>query len=276
MKLDGQIAIVTGGGRGLGRVYAQALAAAGAAVAVTARSEEQLTETVGLIEQAGGRAVALTADVSDRGAIEQMVAEVEQQLGPVDLLVNNAGSFRAAGVVWEVDPEEWWREVEINLRGVFLCTRAVLPNMIARRCGRIINVSSVVGLWPWPSASAYAISKTAVLRFSETVAAETKEHGISVFAIHPGIVRTTMTEYWRDSDEVRQRAPTIQQWFQEFFGEGRDDPPEGAVQLVLFLASGKGDALSGRFISARDDVVELVRRAEEIQQGELHTLRLRT
>lgn len=275
MKLE-QIAVVTGGGRGLGRAYAQALAAAGAVVAVVARSEDQLTETVNLIEHAGGRAIALTVDVTDRSAVEQMVVEVERQLGPVDLLVNNAGSFRAAGVVWEVDPEEWWREVEVNLRGVFLCARAVLPSMIARRCGRIINVSSVVGLWPWPSASAYAISKTAVLRFSETVAAETKEHGISVFAIHPGIVRTAMTEYCRDSDEVRQRAPTIQQWFQEFFAEGRDDPPEGAVQLVLFLASGKGDALSGCFISARDDVVELVRRAEEIQQGELHTLRLRT
>jgi NAD(P)-dependent dehydrogenase (short-subunit alcohol dehydrogenase family) len=276
--LSGQVAIVTGGGRGLGRAFAQALAKAGAAVAVVARSGDQLCETVHLIQQAGGRAIAVTADVTDQQAVEQMAREVEQQLGPVDLLVNNAGRWQLLGEIWELDPEQWWRQIEVNLRGPFLCARAILPGMITRRRGRIINLASAAGLSAGTYASAYRISKTALIRFSENLATEAGEHGISVFAIDPGTVRTPMNVYWVESGVAALPAPMAQRfkWIQTFFEEGRDTPIERSVQLVLSLASGRADALSGCFISVRHDVTEMVQRAEEIQQGELYTLRLRT
>lgn len=284
IDLRGQVALVTGGGRGLGRLFAQGLAAAGAAVAVTARSGEQIAETAALIGNAGGRAIAVASDVADRASVEQMVAEVERELGPVDLLVNNAGSNRAHGALWDVDPELWWRDVEINLRGPFLCTRAVLPGMLRRRRGRVINVASAAGLVPGPGTTAYQVSKTAVIRLTDSLAAETREHGIAVFAIHPGTVYTPMNEYVlrRDreylggaqgairSEAVRQRLLR----FARLFEEGRDDPPQPAVRLVLALASGQADALTGRFISVRDDLAELVRRADEVERDDLYTLKL--
>jgi NAD(P)-dependent dehydrogenase (short-subunit alcohol dehydrogenase family) len=272
IDLGGQVAVVTGGGRGIGRAMAQELAKAGAAVAVVARSEEQLDETVALIEGEGGRAIALPADVTDQQAVERAAAETERQLGPVDLLVNNAGGGGQVGPIWEVEPDEWWRCVEVNLRGPFLCARAVLPGMIARRRGRIIITSSLAATGPWPYMSAYAISKAAVTRLGENMAAEVEAYGISVFALHPGPVRT---ESWASllSDEAKRYMPDM---FIYASQEGSGVSPEHAAELVLFLASGQADALSGCFISVDDDVAEMVQRAEEIQQDGLHTLRLRT
>ena len=276
IDLGGQVAIVTGGGRGIGRAMAQALANAGAAVAVVARSPDQLAETVALIEGAGGRGIAITADVTDQQAVAKMVNEVEQQLGPVDLLVNNAGVLGPAGPTWEVDGDEWWRCVDVNLRGPFLCSRAVLPGMVARHSGRIITTASGAGTEPWPYGAAYAIAKGAAISFSENLAAETKEHGISVFSIHPGFVRTAMTE-------GAAASPDQEKWcdgmFRTSLAEGYPFEcvlPEHAAKLVTFLASGRADALSGRYVSVDDDVAEMVSRAEEIQEGELYALRLRT
>ncbi len=273
-NLAGQVALVTGGGRGLGRAYARALAKAGAAVAITARTEPELVEVVRLIEENGSRALAIPADVTNPDAVARMVAAVEQQLGPVDLLVNNAGILRAIGLVAEVEEDAWWRELAVNLRGPFLCAKAVLPGMVARGSGRIINLASGAGLNPVVRGSAYGVSKAALIRLSETLAAETKEQGIAVFAIDPGTVRTPMNDYMLTAEDVRQRAPGIQQWFQQVYAEGRDTPIERSVDLVLSLASGKADVLSGRFISIKDDLDELVRRAEEIDRNNLYTLRL--
>jgi len=272
IDLRGQIAIVTGGGRGIGRAIALALAKAGAAVAVVARTESQLAETVALIEQAGGRAIAFPADVTNQHAIEDALAQVEQKLGVVDLLINNAGVIRPAGPVWEVDPDIWWRCIEVNLRGQLLCARAVLPGMIARCQGRIINVSSAAGLQAVPYGSAYAISKAAVIRFTENLAPKTAEYGISVFALYPGEVRTAMTECLIESEEGQRWVP----WVRQIFEAGHGVPPERAAELVVCLSSGSADALSGRFISVHDDVADMVSRAKEIQKDELYTLRLRT
>jgi NAD(P)-dependent dehydrogenase (short-subunit alcohol dehydrogenase family) len=252
---------------------ALALAKAGAAVAVVARSSDQLAGTVALIEEAGGHAIAITADVTDEQAVERMVAETEQQLGPVDLLVNNAGHPGEVGATWEVDPDAWWRCIEVNLRGPFLCARAVVPGMIARHRGRIVTTASHTGLGVWPGLSGYAISKTAVIRLCETLAAETKEHSIAVFAIHPGGVKTALTASQFRSEAARKWFPEIYDYVAQG-GSGR--PPELAADLVVFLASGRVDALSGCFISVRDDVAEMVSRAQEIREGELYTLRLRT
>lgn len=270
----GQVALVTGGGRGLGRAYALALAKAGMAVAVTARTESELQATVQQIEQGGGQALAIPADVTDAKSVAQVVAAVERHLGPVDLLVNNAGIARAFGLIAEVDDEAWWWEMAVNLRGPFLCARAVLPGMIARQRGRIINVASYGGLVVVERASAYCVSKAALIRLSQFLAAETREHGLAVFAIHPGTVHTALSDYLRTDELVGQRAPLIQQRFAQHHEAGSYAPLEQSVALVLFLASGQADALSGRFLSIEDDVNELVRRSAEVEQADLYTLQL--
>ncbi|MFN2282924.1 MAG: SDR family NAD(P)-dependent oxidoreductase [Anaerolineae bacterium] len=269
--MTGQVAIVTGGGRGIGRAIAETLAGAGAAVAVVARSSDQLDETVTLIEDAGGCAIALPADVTDQRAVERMVREVEQQLGPIDLLVSNAGHGGQMGGFWEVDPSDWWRCVDVNLRGPFLCARAVVPGMIARRRGRIVTTASHTGLVLCPGASAYAISKSAVIRFCENIAAEVSEYGISVFSIHPGGVKTAMTAAQFKSEAARKWFPRIYDYVAK---GGSGQPPELAGNLVLTLASGKADALSGCYISIDDDLDEMISRAEEIKRDGLYTLRL--
>jgi NAD(P)-dependent dehydrogenase (short-subunit alcohol dehydrogenase family) len=266
IDLTGQVALVTGGGRGIGRAIASALARAGAAVAVLARSTDQLAEAVGDIERAGGRAVAVPADVTDRAAVEAAIARAEAVLGPLDLLVNNAGVAGPVGPLAESDPDAWWRCVEVNLRGPLVCSRAVLPGMLARRRGRIVNVASGAGTRALPFLSAYVVSKTAVIRLTENLAAEVEGHGVRVFAIQPGTVRTAMAEAVLRSEQARRWVP----WFADLFEQGHDVPPERAGELVAFLASGRADGLSGRFLAVEWDVEALTGRAG----GDELTLRL--
>ncbi len=148
--------------------------------------------------------------------------------------------------------------------------------MIARKRGRIINLASGAGLNAIDGGSAYCLSKAALIRLSEQLAIETKEHGIVVFAIHPGTVRTPMNKYMHDSELVGQRVPWLQQWFRQLYAEGKDTPIERSVELVLQLASGKADALSGHYIDVNADLDELIHRSAEIQQNDLLMLRLRT
>ena len=269
-ELMGQVAIVTGGGRGVGRGIARVMAAAGAVVAVAARSEDQLTETVDIVKSRGDHAVAVVTDVTDQRDVERMVRNVERGLGPVDVLVNNAGRHRAIGPSWEVDPENWWREFEVNLRGPYLCARAVLPGMIGRRRGKIINMASRAAMRPTKYYSAYGVSKTALVRFSEVLASEAEQHGIKVYAIGPGFVRTSMTEHGARSAAGQEWMPQVRDSLQA----GVDSPPERAGQLAVLLASSAGDGLSGRFIRVQDDPQALVHRAEEVQRDDLYVLRV--
>jgi len=275
-NFGGQVALITGGSRGLGFAFAQALAKAGMAVALIARSENELRDAAQTIEDAGGRVLIFPADVTDRQAIERVVSDIEGQWQGVDLLINNAGVFRALGPVADVDPDDWWREIEINVRGAYLCARAVLPGMLARGQGRMINLASGAGLRSLPTTSAYCISKTAVIRLTESIALEYEGKGIRAFAMGPGTVRTSMSEYAATSEAVGQHAPFVQQWFQQLFRDGADTPLERSVGLMLFLASGKADALSGRFIDVDDDLDALLRQTELINRDDLYTLRLRT
>ena len=270
-NLDGQVALVTGGGRGLGAIVADALAHAGATVAVAARTATEVTAVAERIRAAGGRALAVTGDVTDRQVVERLVMEVEQCLGGVDVLVNNAGLLRTIGPVWEIDPEQWWREVEVNLRGPFLCARAVLPGMIARQHGRIINVASGAGIVPVPAGTAYAASKAALINFTESVAGEIRPYGVSAFAINPGTLRTPMNDYLLASAAMKQWHP----WFHQIFDEGLDTALDLPARLVVALASGHADALSGRYIDAASDLSALMGQAEEIVRDDRYTLRLR-
>jgi len=254
IDLTGRVAVVTGGGRGIGRAIALALAGCGAPVAVVARTEGQLAETVERIEHAGGRATAAPADASDPSAVQRMVAEVEKTLGPVEILVNCAGVSGPIGPTWETDPEDWWTCLEVNLRGPMLCSRAVLPSMIARRSGRIVNVASGAGTQAIAYLSAYVVSKTALIRLTENLDREAREYGIRLFAIEPGTVRTTMTDSALESEQGRKWLP----WMRDVFEQRSDVPPDRAGRLVALLASGRADALSGRFLTIYDDIPGMV------------------
>jgi NAD(P)-dependent dehydrogenase (short-subunit alcohol dehydrogenase family) len=269
--LRGRVALVTGGGRGLGRAFAVALAGAGARVAVVARTREQLDETVGLIRANGGEALAVPADVTDKNAVLEMVRRVEDGFGPVSLLVNNAGAGAPFGPTWDVDADQWWRTVETNLRGPLLCSHAVMRGMIARREGRMINICSGAGTMSVPFMSAYVTSKSALIRFTEVLADEIRPHGVSVFAIQPGTVRTALAEELMSSEGGARWMP----WFQRIFDEGRDVTALPGTELVLYLASGMADELSGRYFEAPGDPAGVVAHAEEIRARQLHVLRVR-
>ena len=269
--MNGRVALVTGGGRGLGRAFAQSLASAGAAVAVSARTEAQLAETVELISVAGGRAIAVPADVSEPSAVERAVAATEQQLGPVNLLVNNAGVPGPMATAWEADLDEWTRTIEVNVNGPLMCARAVLPGMVARRGGRIINITSGAATFPFLYASAYGTSKAALTFLTNTLAGETRQYGVSVFAYAPGMVRTTMLEYAM-SDESHS---AVREMFERAIAERGLTSLERSVEMFMFLASGRADPLSGRHISVNDDENDLLSRIDQIQSQDLYTLRLR-
>ena len=247
--LHGRVALVTGGGRGIGRNIAIELAGAGMKVAVSARSKHEIEETAA---EVGG--VAIQCDVSDRAQVERMVAETEEKLGPIDLLVANAGTAPDEDKAWEMEPSDWWRTFEVNVLGVYLCCRAVIPGMLERGSGRIVNVASGAAYLPGSSSTAYSASKAAVHRFSETLANQLAGR-IPVFSISPGLVRTRMT------DEFGDNAP----W----------TPPELAPRLVHALASGRFDALAGRYLHAEhDEIDDLERRADEIVENDLNAIRL--
>src|SRR3954454_13122951 len=271
-KLSGQVAIVTGAGRGLGRELVRRLAAEGAYVAVSARSADQVAETVELVRDAGGRAEAFTIDVSDGEAVQRMVAQVQRVAGSIDLLVNNAAVIAPLGPVWEVNPVDWWRLMETNLLGTFLCARAVLPGMIQGGHGRIINVASGTGIESPPHMSGYVTSKAAVIRLSEELAMETQPYGLAVFAIDPGWMSTAMTDYLANSEQGVRWTPAAP----SFFGTKWHVPTSRAADLVVALATGHGDALTGRFLTVYDDLDDLLRRSEQIEREALHRVRLRT
>jgi NAD(P)-dependent dehydrogenase (short-subunit alcohol dehydrogenase family) len=238
-ELAGQVAVVTGGGRGIGQAIAATLSAAGMTSAVLARSAAEVEETARMIVQAGGRARPFVADVTDASAVGKAFQEIERSLGSIAVLVNNAAIPGPIGPFWETDAEQWWRTLDVNMRGGMLCARAVLPGMVARRKGRIINIAS--SAIPVAYFSSYATSKAALVRFTETIAAEVKPHGISVFAVGPGTVRTPMAEHSLRSPDGQKWLP----WFKRIFDEGLDVPVERPSCLVLELASGRATACRG-------------------------------
>ena len=245
-ELEGQLALVTGGGRGIGANIARELAAAGARVAVTARTRQEVEAVAAEI---GG--TALVGDVASRDDVERWVAEI----GALDLLVANAGRNLREEKAWEVDAEEWWNVFEVNVLGVYLSCNAVIPGMLERGRGRIVITGSGAAYLPDSGGSAYSASKAAVWRFGEVLARQLRPYGVAVFVISPGLVRTEMTK----------RAPDNAPW----------TPPELGPRLVRALASGRADALAGRYIHAEhDDIDDLIRRADEIEREDLNAIRL--
>jgi NAD(P)-dependent dehydrogenase (short-subunit alcohol dehydrogenase family) len=263
------VAIVTGGGRGVGRAVAEALARQGARVVLAARTTPELDAAAAAIAEFGGRALALPADVTDGDAVSRLVAESSREFGPPALLVNAAGSWNEIGPLENADADAWWRDVEVSLKGTFLCTRAVLPAMLAAGNGRIVNVSSYAAVSPRPYVTGYASAKAALLRLTDSLTVELAGRGVRVFAITPGFVRTRLVEQASSSEGGRRYLPEL--------GE-RDDAlsPELAGRLVVDIASGRLDSLCGRFLHVLDDTDDLLRRIDEIEREDLYVLRLRT
>lgn len=271
MKLKDRVAIVTGSGRGIGRAIALAMAEQGADVVVAARTLAELEGTAAEIESLGRRALIVQADVSREQEVKAMVHDALGEFGRIDILVNNAGIQGPIGPLAQVDAEEWLRCIYTNLGGVFLCCQAVLPVMIGQRAGKIINLSGGGATSPLPFFSAYAASKAAIVRLTETLAEEVKQHNIQVNAIAPGVVTTRMTE------QVLAAGPAAGE---EMLARSRRQketggvPPERAAALALFLASDESDGLTGRLISAVwDDWRSLPSRLEKVMATELYTLR---
>ena len=270
--LKGKVAIVTGGGRGIGRAIALALTHAGCAVAVAARTANEIEQTTALLRGNGGEALAITADVSRPADVEGLVARTLESFGRVDILVNNSGMQGAIGPLVENDPDLWIQTINVNLVGTFLCSRAVLPGMMKRRSGKIINLSGGGATAPRPHFSAYAASKAAVVRLTECLAEEVREYNIQVNAIAPGAVNTRMLE---------QTLAAGAQAGEKALAEARRQTETGgtsaehAAALAVFLASDASRCLTGKLISAPHDGWETwdERRMSELMSAPWFVLR---
>lgn len=268
-RLEERVALITGGGRGIGRAIAHACAAEGARLALVSRTAAELEETATLVkEEHGAEAIALTADVSDLGQVKAAVARTQERYGAIDLLINNAGNIGPVNTVWKCDPEEWARTISIHLLGVFYGCHAVLPHMLKRGRGRIVNMSGVGG----PNSSAYDAAKTAIVNLTENLALELKGTPITVNAISPGSIHTRMWEENRDLALAIGDMATYQRGVQVTSGQGASI--ERAAELAVFLGSDDCGGLSGRLIRAFADPFEqFPSRVNEIMSSDSYQLR---
>ena len=260
-----KVALVTGGGRGIGRSIAEALVAEGYAVALLGRDPANLSAAAQSLGSEQAEVLALPCDVTESADVRAALAAVENKLGPVSLLVNNAG-IGDGGLIWKMEVEAWWRVQEVNLKGPLLTSHAVLPAMVARGSGRIINVGSFAANSTGKGGSAYSTSKAALQRLTEGIAADVAGSGVAAFCVSPGFVWTDMG---REYDAVlRAQDPAFQ---------GMDDkwvyPPEAVASLCMRLASGEADALSGCFIHVRDNLDEMIANSAGIGEQQWHQLR---
>jgi 3-oxoacyl-[acyl-carrier protein] reductase len=258
-SLDGQVALVTGANRGIGKQISIALAGAGATVVLAARNVASLDDVAQQIGDAGGQCESARLDVTQEHQVGSVIDDVVARHGRIDLLVNNAGIGAGSQYPWDLPVDEWWAVQEVNVRGVYLCTQAAMRYMTVQKSGRIIDVGSLVGANPNPGAAPYSVSKAALFRWNSCLAEAAKEFGVSVFIISPGLVATDMTDRPQFADIPKE------QWV----------PIEKSGELVVALASGVADKLAGRFIHASDDLPDLIKHAEEIVERDLQSLGMR-
>jgi NAD(P)-dependent dehydrogenase (short-subunit alcohol dehydrogenase family) len=253
------VAIVTGGGRGIGRAVALELARRGADVAVIARTGTEVESVAREVSALGRRSLAVAGDLAGGGAVDSAVAQVERSLGSVLVLVNSAGVAGPFGPTWETDPADWERALRVNLTVPYLMCRAVLPAMLAARWGRIVNVSSIVAVRPPARLGAYPASKAALDAFTRQLAAEVDGTGVSVCAVYPGVTDTAMHE------TIRAQPPSlVGAEFSRRFRAGYErrelHRPEDAARLVATLIAA-GTAANGRVVDIDAEEV-----AEEVAQ----------
>ena len=235
MRLNDRVALVTGGGRGIGRAIALAYAKEGAHIAIAGRSQSHLDSTALDIERQGGDALAVQGDVSSEADVERMVQVTVERFGTVDILVNNAATNLPKMPVSDVTLEQWDHVMAVNLTGAFLCTRAVLPILYRQRRGTIINISSIGGRRGSAGRAPYRASKAGLISLTESTAAEAYEHGVRVNAICPGSVDTDMMRLLAGVP-----APGTEGWMQ----------PKEIAALAVFLAADESSSIVGAIIDA--------------------------
>src|ERR1700733_5075026 len=253
--LKGRVAIVTGAGRGFGRAIALRFAGEGAAVGLTSRSLAELQSAVEDIGRIGGRAIAIEGDVTNPSDVDRVVSTTEQELGPVSLLVSNAGVPGPFGPIWSVDPDQWVAAQYVHIRAPFYYMQRVMPGMIARRAGTVIVVSAIASRIVAPYLSAYCVGKIAQTRLAALAGAEAREFGVNVYAIDPGFVFTGMAEETANHPDAQRWLPGMVERLRSV----RESPHRNAdlmrcAQRCLDLASGRYSELSGRYLELSDDL----------------------
>lgn len=261
IDLSGQIAFITGGGRGIGRQIAKHLAQANATIVVAARTLVELDETAKVITARGGKAIPFQLDVTNSNEVDAVIKKVNSQIGSIDLLINNAGIGLDRALTWQTAPADWWRVFEVNVRGALVCTYAVLGSMVERNHGRIINIGSNAGIKSSPMISAYGASKAALLHFSCSIGEEIRGTNVCIFTFSPGLVYTDMTKNISIFKDLPDSAWT---------------PIERVGEICAILGSGVADKLSGRYFHAReDDLYALIENAEAVIENDAQLLHLR-
>lgn len=225
MKLKDKVALITGGGRGIGKAVALAYGREGAKLAICARTEAELEETAREISALGADCLAVVCDISLEASVAKMVQEVQEKFGRIDVLINNAGVMTRPAPLVELEVKKWDYTISVNLRGPFLVTRAVLPLMMRQRSGSIINVSSSIGRGAYANFAAYAASKWGVEGLTQTLAAEVRPHNIRVNSVEPGYVATKLTGY-------------------------HGSRPDSVTDVFVFLGTDESRGITGKMLSS--------------------------
>jgi NAD(P)-dependent dehydrogenase (short-subunit alcohol dehydrogenase family) len=252
MKLQDKVAIITGAGRGLGRSVALAFARQGAKVVLAARGKEEIDQVAAQLRSLRKEAIAVPTDVSDEVQVSDLVKKTLEAYGTVDILVNNAGARGPIGPVLKTSLSDWEQVLRINLTSAFLCSKAVLPTLMEKKAGKIINVATTLTLRP--NLTPYMVAKAGLIHFTKQLSRELKEYNIQVNVIHPGVMDTRMQE------DIRKAGTKAigTDMFERLKEEGILESPDEPAKLILFLASNAADGINGEYLSFDDKEVKFL------------------
>jgi len=250
MKLKDKVAIITGAGRGLGRSVALAFGKQGAKVVLAARSKEEIDHVAEQLRSLRRDTIAIPTDVTDEGQVNHLVKKTLEIYGTVDILVNNAGARGSIGPIHHISLSDWEQALKVNLTSAFLCSNAVLPTMMSKKEGKIINVATT--MTPRPNLTPYMVAKAGLIQFAKQLSRELKDYNIQVNVIHPGVIDTRMQE------ELRKAGTKAigTDMFERLKEEGILQSPDEPAKLILFLASTAADGINGEYLSFDDKAVK--------------------